>query len=105
MNWEVVNGITGIISASCAIVSIAYFSTHSKQEAAEISSNMLTVQKTMSFLLVCSGWILCCLSFLWLVEPYGSYVSNDDHQNFLGVILALPALIIFLYGLNQLKGR
>ena len=105
MNWEVLNGVTGIISAICAVVSIGYFSTHSKEDADEAASNMLTVKQIMSFLLVCSGWVLWCLSFLWFFEPYGSFISHKDYRNFLGVILALLALIVFIYGINQLQGR
>ena len=103
MDWNVVNGITGIVSAICALISIGYFKTHSAQSVKEVSHSIITNRKLMAFLLVCSGWFLCCLSFLWVVEPFGSYVSQDDYQQFYGVMLVLPAILILLFGLQVLK--
>ena len=105
MNWEAVNGVTGIISAICAVVSISYLGTHSKQKIKSRAKNILSLERIMTFMMVCSGWALCCLSFLWVIEPYGSYVSDEDYQNFFGVVLALPAFIIFVYGVGLLKGE
>jgi len=104
MNWEVVNGITGFISAICALISIVYLGTNSMNKN-DSKNTILSKFQLISFMLFCSGWVLSCLSFLWFIEPYGSYMSDKDYQNFFGVILGFPAVIILMYGLNLLQGE
>lgn len=103
MDWEIVNGITGIISAIAAILGIGYFSTHSaKSKSAD--KPILNTYKLASFVVVCSGWALCCLSFLWIVEPFGSYPTDSEYLQFFGVMLAFPAFVVFLFGIGLLQG-
>lgn len=103
MNWEVVNAVAGIISAICAIISLGYMTTHARNESPKAKNQILSFYQLMSFMLVCSGWALSCLSFLWFMEPYGSYITNDDYQNFFGVVIGLPAFIVLLYGIKLLQ--
>lgn len=102
MDWELINGITGIISTVCAVVGIGYFSTHKNDPDKAQSKNILNTEKLFSFLIACSGWTLCCLSYLWFFEPYGSYPHDDEYLNFFGIVLSFPALVVFLYGLDLL---
>lgn len=102
MNWEVINGVAGIVSALCAIASLGYLGTH-KTIIQEENNSILTLHKFMAFLLACSGWMLCCLSFLWVVEPYGSFPMDSEYQNFFGVMLAFPAITIFMFGLKVMQ--
>lgn len=104
MDWEVINGITGIVSAIGAIASIGYLGTHQKNINEE-SNSILTLHKFMAFLLACSGWVLCCLSFLWVIEPYGGFPLDREYQHFFGVMLAFPAIIIFIFGLKVMQGE
>ncbi|MCP5351597.1 MAG: hypothetical protein H6926_00175 [Chromatiales bacterium] len=104
MDWETLNGITGVISAIGALGSLAYLFTHSPQEQApEGQHSVLSMHKLMSFLLACSGWVLCCLSFLWVFEPYGLLISDRDYQHFFGIMLSFPAFLILLYGLTVMR--
>lgn len=104
MDWEVLNGITGIISAIAAVCGIGYFGTHSaKPKSSE--EPILSTYKLVSFVVACSGWALCCLSFLWIAEPFGRYPSDSEYQQFFGFILAFPAVIIFLFGVDLLQGE
>lgn len=102
MNWEVINGITGIVSAVGAIASLGYLGMH-QTIIKEESNSILTLHKFMAFLLACSGWVLCCLSFLWVIEPYGRFPLDSEYQHFFGVLLAFPAIIIFMFGLKVLQ--
>ena len=103
MDWGVINGIAGIISSICAIISIGYLATHKTKPTSTQSSNILTLDKLISFLLACSGWVLICLSFLWAFEPFGTYPLDTEYKQFYGVLLAFPALIIFQFGYKVMQ--
>ena len=98
MDWEVVNGITGIIGALSAIASIRYISTF-KKEPLE-NHKIVSTYKLMSFLLACSGWILLCFAYLWLFEPFGMHISDSDYQKFFGAVLSFPAIIMLAFGIK-----
>ena len=100
MGWELINGITGIVSAVCAVIGIGYFGFH-KDTPVE-KTTLLSMHKLMSFVVACSGWALCCLSFLWITEPYGCCPLPSDYQQFFGVILGFPAIVVFMFGLGLL---
>lgn len=102
MNWEIINGITGIISAVAAILGIGYFGTHFAKPKT-VEGPILNTFKLASFVVACSGWALCCLSFLWMFEPFGSYPTDSEYQQFFGIILAFPAVVIFLFGIDLLQ--
>ena len=103
MNWELINGITGIVSAICAVLGVGYFGFQKGVPAEEVS--ILSMRKLMSFVVACSGWALCCLSFLWVAKPYGCCPIPPDYQHFFGVMLGFPATVVFLFGLNLLQGQ
>ncbi len=106
MDWEIINGITGLVSAICAVLGVGYFSSHRRTENIANEHTLLSTEKLASFIIACSGWALCCLSFLWVAEPYGSHPRDDEYRHFFGVILGFPALVIFLYGFDLLiNGR
>jgi hypothetical protein len=105
MDWEIVNGVTGLISAVCAVLSIVYLSLQTTPERGSEAARqgVISSYKLASFVIACSGWALCCLSFLWVVEPYGSYPSREDYQHFYGIIIAFPAIVILMFGLGLLQ--
>ena len=105
MDWEVINGVTGIISALCALGSIAYFGVHRVNLSSEEETKIISIRKLMSFLLACSGWVLCCLSFLWVAEPYGRYPMDYEYQQFFGVLLSFPAIVIFMFGFRLMQNE
>ncbi|HHF3276460.1 TPA: hypothetical protein ACPJ2Z_004686 [Vibrio alginolyticus] len=102
LEWEVINGLTGIVSAICSILGVGYFGTKRKSEI-NSSDRMLSLPMSMAFIFSSGGWGLLCLCGLWVFEPFGPYVSSDDYLQFYGVVLALPAFMIFSFGLNTLK--
>ncbi len=40
------------------------------------------------------------MSFNFVVDPFGPYVSNDDERTLFGVAIGLPALIALLYAVR-----
>jgi len=103
MDWELLNGITGLISAVCAIISAGYFSFHKDGSEETEPKAVLSARKLASFLVASSGWALCCLSFLWVFEPFGGIPTDDEYRQFYGVILAFPAFVVFNFGLGLLR--
>jgi hypothetical protein len=97
--WEEISAIAGVISAVCAVVSIGYLSANREtRREHEGSSHLLTARSLFSFLLATSGWMLLVLSWLWIFEPFGPYVRRDEYLQLVGIVLALPALLVFVWG-------
>ncbi|WP_421722030.1 hypothetical protein [Alloalcanivorax xenomutans] len=103
MDWELLNGITGLISAVCAIISVGYISFHEERPGQAGPEAVLSTRKLASFLVACSGWALCCLSFLWVFEPFGRFPLDAEYRQFYGVILAFPAGVLLNFGLGLLR--
>jgi len=105
MNWETINGVTGIISAGCALGSFIYMNKPTSPDDITLSNQRLILNKIMPFILISSGWALCCLSFLGIYEPYGAFVTNSEYQQFFGIMLSVPALLILKHGIALLKSN
>ena len=103
MDWEVINGITGIISAVAAVGSIGYISTRNKGEVN--STKLISTYKFMSFVLACSGWVLLSFACLWIFEPYGSILRDNEYQQFFGFLLSFPAIVLFRFGISLMTGE
>lgn len=102
MDWEVVNGITGAISAISGIGGFAFYKKSESTNSA-VSSAIKSNKKIASFIIACAGWALCCLCVLWIFEPFGSYPLPTEYRQFYGVILSFPGLFILFLGLRALK--
>ncbi|EGU55371.1 hypothetical protein VINI7043_26620 [Vibrio nigripulchritudo ATCC 27043] len=102
MEWETVNGIAGLVSAICSILGLGYFGTKRKSEI-ETSDHIITLPKFMAFILVSGAWALLCLCGLWIFDPFDGYMFDEDYLLFYGVVLTLPSLIIFSFGVNALR--
>tara|TARA_R110000744_G_C19326862_1_gene558142 strand:- start:1001 stop:1345 length:345 start_codon:yes stop_codon:yes gene_type:complete len=102
MDWETVNGITGLISATCSVLGLGYFGMKRKSEIGA-SDRTLTFPMFMSFLLISGGWALLCLCGLWIFEPFGSYMRDEHYLKFYGVVLVLPSLLVLNFGFSTLK--
>ena len=104
MNWEVINGISTVVSAICATISLTYMLYPQKKREKSLE-RLISLEKFMHFLLASSGWILVCMSFLWVFEPYGTFPIESEYRNFYGVLLSFPALIILITGIKLLQTR
>lgn len=104
IDWEVVNGIATLVSATTAVISLAVliiprYRTEKKTRRARMLSDSV-----VTYVLVSSGWVLCVMCINWIFEPFGSHVSEGDEQKLLGISLLLPALIVLGYGLRVMLG-
>jgi len=106
VDWELINGITGIIGAICAMISLGYMVVpHKGSVSGNEFKRIISADRFVFFILASSGWVLCCLSFLWFFEPFGGYPTDREYKQFYGVLLAFPALVILKTGLNYLQGN
>jgi hypothetical protein len=102
VNWDAVNGITGLVSAVCAVIGLVIQSrAHSEEITSGGGGSLLPRRYLASFLLVSSGWALCSLCFLLVFEPFGSYVSDRDYIKFYGIVLSVPAFLILRCGISM----
>jgi len=103
--WEVISAIAGVVSAACAVVSIRGLTVTQKAKSIEDESGPVMPPRVLfSFLLACSGWCLAVLSFVWIFEPYGPYMREGEYLRIAGIIVALPAVILFTSGMRYLNG-
>ncbi len=88
-----------------AVISTWYLIAHKEQAKPSKKVRIIELQTFFMLLLASSGWALCCLCYLWIFEPFGSYPSRWDLKKFYGVILAFPALVVFFLGLKLLRNK
>ena len=106
MDWETINGVTGIISAICAIISLIYMLYPKRTKTQTIAPNrLIPLDNFIFFLLATSGWVLCCLAYLWFFEPFGRYPLDYNYKQFYGVLLSFPAITLFITGFKYMKGN
>ena len=100
MDWEIINGVTGIVSMLCSILGLGYFGSVKSDSYARSRG---TITGLMAFLLSSSGWSLLCLCFFWMFQPFGRFVSDDEFFILYSVILSFPGFVVFIVGFKQLK--
>lgn len=103
--WEVVSAVAGVVSAMCDIKSTAT-SDSEKQELASDDARPLPAprsRKSILFALRSVGWCFAVVSFVWITQPYGSFITGREYEQFFGWIAAGPTLLIILAGLDSRK--
>lgn len=98
MRWELVNEITGVISAACAVLGVIMQRNAPPALTHYDRHQLLSRRRPASFLLASSGSALCCLCFLLVFEPYGRFISHREYIQFYGVVLCVPALLTLRFG-------
>lgn len=98
-----INGIAGIVSAVCAVVSLAYLGFEGRRSTSVQRHPILSMHRFMSLVLASSGWALLCLSGLWIFEPFGCCPMDEDYLKFYGVVIAFPAGVLFLAGIKLMQ--
>lgn len=104
MNWEQANGIATIVSAVCAVISLGYMLIPHKSREQQ-PYRAISLDKFMHFLLASSGWVLVCISILWIFEPFGPFPLDRQYKQFYGILLSFPAVVIFMTGYKYLIGK
>lgn len=100
MSWEAINGVTGIISATAAVISVAGIVRGNRDEAT--AGDRRNAQLSM-YVLFCSGWILCVIAWNWYFEPFGSFLSDRELNKLYAAMLSAPAALMTFYAFNRLK--
>lgn len=98
--WEVISAISGAISAICDIRGISPHTVSSGTSEAIKNRKDLTPTRLRSFLLRSSGWCLAVLSYVCIAQPYGAFITDREYQELLGWIVAGPAFLVVLAGLD-----
>jgi len=105
MNWEQLNAITGLVSAVCAVLSLAYFNKTKSSDESLQDTSILSARKLIAFLLGWSGWCLACLCILWLFQPFGRLPTSYEYKQFYAVIIAFPAFVFLRIGTSLMEGK
>jgi hypothetical protein len=104
--WDKVGVIAGVISAICAVISIPFVARPQvTPPGGGRHHRALSSNKFFAFVLASSGWSLAVLCFVWVVQPYGPYLTQHDYRQIAGIILGLPALILFASGVRHLQRK
>ncbi len=99
MNWESINGITGIISAAGAVLGVIQMSRMSDQS----ESINISTKKFFSYLLASCCWALLILIGHWLFDPLGPIVTRDEERQIFAVAISFPVIIGFIYAINDMQ--
>lgn len=101
MDLDIINVITGFVSAFCAVIGLVLL--RSKKVQNENTNNkVISLKNILVLIIISSGWFLSCISYLLVFEPYGSFITSYDYKNFYGWLLSFPAIIILSFGLRLL---
>lgn len=98
MDWESINGITGIVSAIGALISASQLCSRSETRTG-------SSRKILMFILASFSWALLVFIANWLFEPMGAYVSADEERKVFAVALAFPAVVGFYFGTSKLFAK
>lgn len=100
--WEVISAISGAISAICDIRGAGQHTVSpGTSSAIENRKNLTPTTRLRSFLLRSAGWWLTVLSYVCIEQPYGTYITDREYKELLGWIVAGPAFLIIVAGLDS----
>lgn len=99
MQWEAISGISGVISAAVAVYSVVDISINERRSEQQSTGSL---SRLSTYLLFCSGWVLCVLAFNWCFEPFGSYLTKWNQQKLYGIMLSVPAVTLTLFAARRL---
>lgn len=101
VDWEVVNGVTGVISAVAAVVSLFFvWLSRLHRDEGKNAVQRPVLAGVLGFVLVSASWIVCVMSFNFVFEPFGSFVGDDEARTLFGIAIGVPALIALRYGVR-----
>jgi hypothetical protein len=102
-----VTTIASVVSAACAVIGVVIGVLGLSRPQAAIDAKgkpILSSHALYAFLLTSSGWVLAVLSFLWVLEPFGPFITEREYFQIVGIMVALPALMILRSGMRLLEG-
>ncbi|CAH9068445.1 hypothetical protein PSECIP111951_04151 [Pseudoalteromonas holothuriae] len=96
IEWEFVNGVTGIVSAIIAVLSFAQIAR--VKPFNKLSS--IKPNKFFHYILASSCWALLVLIGHWIFDPLGPIVTREEELKIFAVALSFPTLVGFIYALK-----
>ena len=100
MEWEVISAVSGLISAVVAVISLIQMKPFVKDEIKSEREKLKA--KFFSYVLACAGWVICVLSWSWVTNQYGSFMTEREVKELIGIILSFPGVIAFVYGVKAM---
>ena len=98
-DWEIVSGITGIVSAVVAIVGLVLVFRKDQALASPSRGRGGTI---LHYLIFCSAWVSLVIAFNWIVDPFGPLLTEKDERTLYGIMISVPALMLANYALKRL---
>ncbi|QSX30646.1 hypothetical protein JYB88_03005 [Shewanella cyperi] len=99
MEWETINGITGVISAIGAILGVIQMGGFSSQE---VGINLNT-RRFFGYVLASCCWALLVLIGHWLFDPFGPVVTREEERQIFAVAISFPVIVGFIYAVNTMQ--
>ena len=99
VDWDAVSGVSGIVSALVAVVSLFLLFRGKQQDSIHLNHAAETI---LHYLLFCSSWVMLVIAANWIFEPFGPYLTKGDERKLYGAMISAPALILSRYALNRL---
>lgn len=99
MEWESINGITGIISAVGAALGVIQMGRFSSQG----DSINVNAKRFFGFVLASCCWALLILIGHWLFDPLGPIVTRDEERQIFAAAISFPVIVGFAYAVNRMQ--
>ena len=99
MEWESINGITGIISAFGAVLGVVQIGRFSGKNGG-IS---VSTKRFFGYIMASCCWALLVLICHWLFDPLGPIVTRGEERQIFAVAISFPVIIGFVYAVNNMK--
>lgn len=97
-DWEMIGAIAGLVSAAVSVLSL--FSYGVVKARGEIA---VRVEKIFAFSGASAAWAALVWVGTVLLEPFGSFMVENDYIKMLAVMFAFPAMVAFSYFLDVMQ--
>lgn len=89
--WQAIGAIAGVIAAATGVAGLAKRKDRHGDDA--VARHRTGMSQYVLFLMVGTvGWGVCVVSYVWFFQPFGTYMSMDEHRKIVAVVLAFPAI-------------
>lgn len=99
MDWELINGITGIIGALGTIVTAIF---HFRGSPKTNSHTVFAYERFSAFLLASFSWAAITIIVHWLFDPLGPIVTSKEEMQIFAFAVCFPPVVGFVYGIRMM---
>ncbi|MBQ4811286.1 hypothetical protein J8M20_08055 [Pseudoalteromonas luteoviolacea] len=101
MNWELISGVSGIVGALCALVSLRKPTAHKLLKNERKPFSFPFKLKVFASLMI--SWVLFFVYWLLYHEPFGAFITKSEMKRIIGVFFLFPAIVTLAYSLIKLQ--